>query len=128
MLEDNSYCFACGKSNPCGLKLSFNHSEGKTTSEFTPARDHQGYKDMAHGGIIASILDEAMIQAALSEGITPVTAELRVRFRRPLPVGRKTLIEAEITRKGPRLIEACSRLLDPGDGAIIAEADAKLIP
>ncbi|MCL4491268.1 MAG: PaaI family thioesterase [Nitrospirae bacterium] len=127
LLEDNKYCFVCGKSNPYGLKLSFSYADGKISSEFTPAPMHQGYKDITHGGIIASILDEAMIQAALSEGITPVTAEINVRFRKPLAMDRKTVVEAEITKKGSRLLEARSRLLDSADGAVIAEANAKLI-
>lgn len=126
-LEDNDCCFVCGKDNPYGLKLSFSHANGKTTSEFIPVPAFQGYKDMVHGGIIASVLDEAMIQAALAQGIKPVTAEISVRFRKPLAPDTKTVVEAEITRKGSRLLEASSRLLDSADGAVIAEADAKLI-
>ena len=126
-LGENSNCFVCGKDNPYGLKLSFSSSGGKITSEFLPAPAYQGYEDITHGGIIASVLDEAMIQAAIAEGATPVTAEIRVRFRKPLAVNRKALVEAEITRRGTKLFEAKSRLLDSCDGTLIAEADAKLI-
>ncbi len=127
-LEDDSYCFACGKKNQCGLKLSFQYSGGKLTSEFTPSKSHQGYKDITHGGIITTVLDEAMIQVAIAEGIMPVTAEINVRFKMPLMADEKTVAEAEIIRKSPRLIEAQSRLLKTSDGTIIAEAYAKLIP
>ena len=68
-----------------------------------------------------------MIQPALAEGINPVTAELRVRFRKVLETGRKVVVEAGMTRKSPRLLEAHSRLLDACDGEVIAEATAKLI-
>lgn len=126
-LEDDSYCFACGKKNECGLKLSFRYSDGKLTSEFTPLKIHQGYKDITHGGIITTVLDEAMIQAAIAEGIMPVTAEITIRLKKPLIVGEPTIVEAEIKKKGLRLIEAQSRLLKKTDQSVIAEASAKLI-
>ncbi len=127
-LQDDSYCFACGKKNQCGLKLSFQYSGGKLTTEFTPSKSHQGYKDITHGGIITTVLDEAMIQAAIAEGIMPVTAEINVRFKKPLMTDEITVAEAEIIKIGSRLIEARARLLKKGDNTIIAEAQAKLIP
>jgi uncharacterized protein (TIGR00369 family) len=127
-LEDDNYCFACGKKNHCGLKLSFSYSNGKLTFEFIPDKIYQGYKDIIHGGIITTVLDEAMIQTAIAEGILPVTAEINVRFKKPLMANEKTIAEAEIIRKSSRLIEAQSSLLKKSDGTIIAEASAKLIP
>lgn len=127
-LEDDNYCFACGKKNERGLKLSFNYSDGKLTAEFTPSKIYQGYKDIIHGGIITTVLDEAMIQAAIAEGISPVTAEINVRFKRPLMADEKTIVEAEIKKRGSKLIEAHALLLKQADGAVIAEAYAKLIP
>jgi len=127
-LEDDRYCFACGRKNECGLKLSFNYSDGKITSEFTPSKIYQGYKNITHGGIITTILDEAMIQAAIAEGINPVTAEIVVRFKKPLMVNEKTIVEAEIRDRDSRLIEAEARLTRLSDGAVIAEAHSKLIP
>ena len=126
-LQDDGNCFVCGKNNPCGLKLSFNFSEGKITSEFTPSALHQGYKDITHEGIITALLDEAMIQAALVEGISPVTAEINVRFKKPLIAGQLSHIEAEIVRKGTRLIEARARLTSGAEGNVIAEGHAKLL-
>ncbi|BCB95738.1 phenylacetic acid degradation protein [Dissulfurispira thermophila] len=127
-LEDDNYCFACGKNNPCGLKLSFKYLNGKLTTEFIPHKIYQGYKDITHGGIITTILDEVMIQAAIAEGMTPVTAEISVRFKNPLLTNKKVIAEAEIIKRGSRLIEAQSRLLNSSDGTVIAEASAKLIP
>ena len=110
-LEDDNYCFACGRENPCGLKLSFNYSNGKLTSEFTPSKVHQGYRDITHGGIITTVLDEAMIQAAIAEGINPVTAEINIRFKKPLMADEETIVRAEITKRGAKLIEAYACLL-----------------
>lgn len=126
-LEDDNYCFACGRENSYGLKLSFNYSGGKLTSEFTPSKMHQGYRDITHGGIITTVLDEAMIQAAIAEGIKPVTAEINVRFKMPLMANEETVVRAEITKRGGKLIEAYACLLKKEDGDMIAEAHAKLI-
>lgn len=126
-LEDDGNCFVCGKNNPGGLKLSFHLIGGKITSEFTPSVFHQGYKNITHGGVITAVLDEAMIQAALNCGLAPVTADINVRFRKPLVSGRRARVEAEIIRKGSRLIEARARLTASGDGELIADARAKLL-
>lgn len=127
-LQDDNHCFACGKENRCGLALSFQYSDGKLTTGFMPSKIYQGYKDITHGGIITTVLDEAMIQAAIAEGIMPVTAEINVRFKKPLMINEKAIAEAKIIKKGSRLIEAKSRLLKESDSTVIAEASAKLIP
>ncbi|MCC6346144.1 MAG: PaaI family thioesterase [Nitrospirales bacterium] len=127
-LEADRHCFVCGTENPFGLKLVFSRAEGKVTSEFIPSPPYQGYKDRVHGGIITSILDEAMIQAAAAAGITSVTAEIRVRFKRPLLIDEEAEIEAEITRRSPRLLEACARMVHRRSGTVLAEASAKLLP
>lgn len=126
-LEDDNYCFACGRENHRGLKLSFNYSNGRLTTDFIPSKAFQGYKDIIHGGIITTVLDEVMIQAAIAEGIMPVTAEINVRFKEPLMANEEALAEAEIIKKGSRLIEAHSRLIRKSDSVVIAEAYAKLI-
>lgn len=125
--ETDPQCFVCGRENPCGLRLTFTAANGKAAAEFSPSDTHQGYRNLVHGGILSSILDEAMIQAALAEGVAPVTAELTVRFKQPLPVGERAVVEAEIVLRGPRLLKAAAVIRRAGDGAVIAEAQAKLL-
>ncbi|MEW5745190.1 MAG: PaaI family thioesterase [Nitrospirota bacterium] len=124
--ETDDHCFVCGTANPCGLQLRFKADGGKVAASFTSSAAHQGYKGLVHGGILASILDEAMIQAALLRGLSPVTAELSVRFTSPLRVGERARVEAEIVTGGTRLLKAAARLFG-ADGGAIAEAQAKLI-
>ena len=109
------------------IKLSYTYAGGKLTSEFTPSKMHQGYRDIPHGGIITTVLDEAMIQVAIAEGINPVTAEINIRFKKPLMADEETVVKAEIKKRGAKLIEAYACLLKKEDGSIIAEAHAKLI-
>lgn len=125
-LSDDGHCFACGRRNLSGLGLDFRHDAGRVTAVFTPTKAHQGFKDIVHGGIITTVLDEAMMKAVLARGIEAVTAEITVRFKRPLHVGDLSTIEATITTMGHRLIRAAAQMKGPGEG-IIAEAEAKLL-
>ncbi|MCX8030995.1 MAG: PaaI family thioesterase [Thermodesulfovibrionales bacterium] len=120
-------CFACGKNNHQGLKLEFLNRNGKILSQFTASSTYQGYKGIVHGGIICTLLDEAMVYAAIEEGSLPITAELTVRFKNPLKVGETALIEAEVTKKTSRLTLAQAKLTRKTDGELIASAMAKII-
>jgi len=125
-LQDDGYCFVCGKSNQSGLQLDFRKEEDKVVAEFFPQKSHQGFKDIVHGGIISAVLDEAMVKAVLSLGIEAVTAEITVRLKTPLFMGEKAFIEANIKKMGNRLIETSS-LIRKEDNTVIAEAKAKLL-
>jgi uncharacterized protein (TIGR00369 family) len=125
-LEDDHHCFVCGEKNPHGLHLKFSLHEGKVSSEFIPQKIHQGYKDIVHGGIISTLLDEAMVKAALMQGIPAITAEITVRFRNPLMVGERAIIEATITNRNKRIIETSAKIKKT-DETLIAEGHAKLL-
>jgi uncharacterized protein (TIGR00369 family) len=127
-VNEDGFCFVCGKENEHGLKLSFSSDKGRSSSEFILQQHFQGYKDIIHGGIIAAILDEAMIHAAVSENLSPVTAEITVRYKQPLSSGSPAIVEAELTQNGPRIIEARARITDNTSGIVIAEATGKMIP
>jgi uncharacterized protein (TIGR00369 family) len=125
-LQDDNHCFVCGEKNHYGLHLKFSLHEGKVLSEFVPQKVHQGYKDIVHGGIISTIIDEAMVKAAIMQGIPAVTAEITVRFKKPLRVGEKVLIEATIINMNKKIIETSAQV-KKADDTIIAEGHAKLL-
>lgn len=124
-LEDDGHCFACGKKNPVGLQLDFRSEKGRTSAEFLPSKGHQGFKGVVHGGIIATVLDEAMVKTVLSAGVQAVTAELTVRFKSALLTGEDATVEAELSKPGGRVLETSARMLKT-DGTVVAEARAKL--
>ncbi|MBF0329348.1 MAG: PaaI family thioesterase [Nitrospirae bacterium] len=126
-LQDDDNCFVCGKNNTSGLKLSFNRTECAAKTEFIPSKYFQGYSGIVHGGIISAVLDEAMIHASMSEGSTPVTAEIKVRFKNPLNVAEKTMVAASVKKRSGKLIEASAEMRRQSDYVLIAEASAKLI-
>jgi uncharacterized protein (TIGR00369 family) len=125
-LEDDHHCFVCGEKNPHGLHLKFSINEGKVSSEFVPQKIHQGYKNIIHGGIISAILDEAMVKVALMQGLTAVTAEITVRFKNPLMVGERAVVESGITNINKKIIETSARI-KKSDETLIAEGHAKLL-
>jgi uncharacterized protein (TIGR00369 family) len=125
-IEDDHYCFVCGEDNPSGLHLKFSLLDGIVRTEFIPRKIHQGYKDIVHGGIISALLDEAMVKAALLQGMPAVTAEITVRFRSPLPAGKRVFVEAAIIKLNKRIIETTGTM-KKSDNTLIAESHAKLL-
>jgi acyl-coenzyme A thioesterase PaaI-like protein len=127
-LEDDRYCFACGEKNPMGLKLSFDWDGETLKSSFTPQKEHQGYKDVVHGGIISTVLDECMAWATIRKLNTmAATAEFSVRLKSPLKTGEETLTEAKVENISRKLVEASSIMKRVSDAKIIATARAKLV-
>jgi len=113
-------CFGCGQENPIGLKLSFRCEEDKAEAEFTPDELHQGWLGIVHGGIICTLLDEAMSHTVDSQGINCLTAKAEIRFRRPAFVGEPLVVTGTMTMKRKRLIEARAAITLK-DGTIVAE-------
>ena len=89
-------CFGCGDRHPTGLHLTVTVAEGVAVdAEFTVTRDHQGAPGLAHGGVLASALDEALgyLLAVLHQ--PAVTGRLEVDYLRPVPVGSTLVLHAE---------------------------------
>ena len=73
--SDANRCFVCGPSNPIGLHLEFRIEDDICRSEFTPGRNHCGYDDVTHGGIVFSILDDVMANWLFLKGLKAYTAK-----------------------------------------------------
>jgi len=126
-IVSDQLCFGCGQDNAAGLKLIFKKEQGKASSEFILDRKFQGYQNVIHGGVIAVILDEAMVHAAMSEGLFPVTAEMTIRYKQPLYVEKTLFVEGMLTERGSRILEARAYISDKENGTVCAESTAKLI-
>ena len=119
-----SGCFGCGWNNPIGLKLNFRW-DGKTArAEFTPTKVYQGWPDIVHGGIITTMLDEAMGHATRFSGVSDfLTAAIQVNFKRPALVGKPLVITGSIIGNAERAIELKATVTLP-DGTLVAEGKA----
>ena len=114
-------CFACGKYNPIGLKLKFTWDGQIARSEFTACEHHQGWSGIVHGGLITTLLDEAMGYATIYHGVCCVTAKMLARLRRPAPIGETLVITGWVSKNERKLIEARAAI-SLKDGTTIAEA------
>lgn len=126
-LRDSPGCYVCGTDNPAGLRVVFTaDAAGRAIrGVFHPRSEHQGFEGIVHGGVIAALLDEAMVKLAWHLGMAAVTAELTVKFKAPASPGDELVVSARLTGAAKRLIEADARI-DRGP-VLIAEARGKLL-
>ena len=123
--NDIHRCFACGKDNPIGLKLRFRKEGEEVRAEFTPTALYQGWTGIVHGGIILTMLDEAVSWAAILSGINCLTAKMQTRLRQPALVDQPLTLTGRVTKNTKRLVEA-EGAISLEDGTVIAEATATM--
>ena len=127
-LEDDGMCFCCGVRNPIGLKLQFEILPGdRLQTEWTPRPEHQGFTDIVHGGLVATVLDEVMIRLLYALGIRAVTAELTTRLVKPLQAGRTYRFEARITEDKGRVVRTEAEGFDAETGEKVAAGNATCV-
>lgn len=86
-------CFGCGQQNPSGLRLKFFVDEERTiVCRVRLARRFEGPPGHAHGGIIATLLDEAMSKANRQFGVLAMTRQMEVEYLKPVPLGTALLL------------------------------------
>ncbi len=124
-IKDTKMCFGCGKENEFGLQLEFSLTKGKAMAEFTLKPRFQGWNDIAHGGIVATILDEAMAWAIKSFTIKAVTAEMNVKYKKPTPIGKPLKVIGNVLKSKGRAIFTKAKIMDEDE--ILATATATYI-
>lgn len=84
---EGSHCFACGSRNPMGLSMSFYLFGDSVRSDLSLSSHHVGWENIAHGGIISTILDEIMGWSVITfKQVYSVTKSMEIRFLKPVPV------------------------------------------
>ena len=116
------HCFACGTLNTNGLRLDLHVERGRSWVELTYEERFQGWDGIAHGGILATILDEVMAWALVGEDNWGVTARLSIDFKQPVNVGQRIKAEGWITRSRRRIVDTEARLVDAISGDTLATA------
>jgi acyl-coenzyme A thioesterase PaaI-like protein len=119
-LSHHDLCFGCGQANVFGLQLELERAGDGVAGRFFVKQDHQGPPGYAHGGVIATALDEAMALLLHSEGTRALTASLSVDLDAPIPVGTYVEVSATLVeRSGRRLVLSATAA---GEGGVIASA------
>lgn len=124
--EGDGWCFGCGPNNPFGLKLDFRIEGDKFVAKKTLSREYQSYGGTVHGGIVSTMLDEAMGGYIYElSGQHSVTARIDVRYRRPTPIGEELTITAWIDSKKSKFVKMKAEVALP-DGTVTAEGTATI--
>lgn len=122
-LDVDDMCFACGQNNPVGLKLRFRFEGDEYATTFHVRPEHQGWAGIAHGGLVATVLDELMARLLWEKHINAITGRLEVRFRRPVVIGETLEVRGRIVRHSARGVETTAEARGE-DGQTVAEARA----
>jgi uncharacterized protein (TIGR00369 family) len=125
-LRDDSMCFACGRKNPDGLQLEFTFENGEVSTSVVFPKKFQGYGDVVHGGLVSTVLDEAMVTLLNRMGHLAVTAELTVRFVRPARVGEKIRVTARLLEARGKHFRVAAEAFDSA-GAEIARGESRCV-
>ena len=130
-LQPNSrHCFVCGLENEHGLHLRFFQTEEGDVVVETTVPDHfQGYPGIVHGGIVASLVDEALGRVHMGPAEDPrfmFTAKMTVNYRKPVPTGKPIRIVAKGLKNKRRSATSACSIYGP-EGDLLAEAEAVLV-
>jgi acyl-coenzyme A thioesterase PaaI-like protein len=113
-------CFGCGQANLFGLQLELEpRPAGGVEGRFFVKQDHQGPPGVAHGGVIAAALDEAMALLLQGQGTAALTVRLEVDLLAPAPVGAFVTVRAELLESRDR------KLVLNADATVEGEAVAR---
>jgi uncharacterized protein (TIGR00369 family) len=120
-------CFGCGQANESGLRLEFLLADHGSVVSFPVVADSfEGHPGYLHGGVIATLLDEAMSKAVRAQGRSSMTRKMEVDYLRPVPSETPLRLEGRIVRSEPRKHWAEARILNE-NGRVLAEAKGLFI-
>jgi uncharacterized protein (TIGR00369 family) len=126
--NDYQGCYVCGTGNPAGLRLPFHKDEGGgSRAEYVARPEHAGWPGIIHGGLLFTLMDEAVAWACTYAGARCVTAKAEARFRTPAEVGTPLVITGRVTNATSRALRARAEIRSGGtEGRLVAELDAMM--
>jgi uncharacterized protein (TIGR00369 family) len=92
-----NHCFGCGHDNPQGMRLKFTLDEESRQAicHFKLSRKYTGPPGHSHGGIIATILDEAMGKVNKFRNVLALTSSMEIKYLKPVPLGQALIVTAQ---------------------------------
>jgi uncharacterized protein (TIGR00369 family) len=113
-----NHCFGCGTANPDGMRLRFLYDEdrGCFVCRFRLGKRYTGPPGHCHGGIIATILDEAMGKVNKLRRVIALTSEITVRYLKPVPLHTPLRVESrEVRVEGRKHVNMAEIMNEQGD-------------
>jgi acyl-coenzyme A thioesterase PaaI-like protein len=125
----DGYCFVCGKDNPRGFKIQVSYQEDHLAAEteLSLAREFQGWREVIHGGILATLLDELMAHAVWHFAGPGLTLSLEVRFHAPLKPGEPVRVRGAVHPANGSRRMAEGEIIRLADGARIASGKSRFL-
>jgi acyl-coenzyme A thioesterase PaaI-like protein len=102
----NPGCIVCGSENAHGLRINFKPTDEGVSASWSPTEDWASFQGTIHGGIVSTVLDEAMSKAVMGMDWEAFTVELRIRFRHVVRPGDLYAARAWVINKRRRRIQA----------------------
>jgi acyl-coenzyme A thioesterase PaaI-like protein len=129
--ERANHCFGCGPENPQGLHLAFTTNTDDpvhpvATTHFQLDRLHEGPPGYVHGGIVATLLDEAMSKLNRPLDVLAVTRHMEVDYLKPVPLFRPLVLTSRHLRREGRKLFHQAEILSP-EGIVLARGNAVFI-
>jgi uncharacterized protein (TIGR00369 family) len=125
---NSKHCFVCGVENIFGLQLNFYEVQpGMVKAETIISEHFQGYPGVVHGGIVAAMLDEVSGRSMI-RGEPPrfmVTAKMEVRYRKPVPTGKRLLLEGRAKEDNGKIAVVTGAIYNEAH-ELLAEVEAVL--
>lgn len=106
--------FGTGPENPAGLRLTYERHGDVVRTTITVAKHFEGAVGIAHGGIVATLLDDVMGTVMAAVGGPAVTAQLDVTFLLPVLVERPLRVEGWLADVDGRKHRLVGRVIDEG--------------
>ena len=115
-------CMGCGPENPASLGLRMRPDGEGVAGEVTFRAQHEGAPGFAHGGAVATVLDDALGMLLMRLGRPAVTRRLEVDYERPCFIDRRYDVEASIERIDGRKLWMVASLSEDGERVAAARA------
>ena len=120
-------CFGCGMANPEGLRLEFFlEADGSVVCFEEVPESFEGPPGCVHGGVIATLLDEAMSKAVRAQGVAAMTRTMEIDYWRPTPSRRPLRIEGRLVASEERKHWTEAQILDDA-GTVLASGKALFV-
>jgi uncharacterized protein (TIGR00369 family) len=121
-------CFACGTANPIGLKLKFYRANDAICTDITLGKYYEGWANMAHGGIISTLLDETMSWTIIYlKRAFFVTRKMEIKYVKPVLVGKPLTVRGKLLDSPDELkIRAKAEIRD-AEESILARSTGEFV-
>ncbi len=119
-------CFGCSPNNERGLKLSFYLEGEEVVAKWNPQNWMEGYTNVLHGGIQATLLDEISSWVVQTQCHTVgVTTSMEISYRKPVLISEGEItLRASLAKTTSRMAEIDAKLFSH-NGQLCAQATVK---